>query len=167
MKITPKMLRKTTDGRIFAYTEALAARADMVAVWPDNVDPNFGEPKTGLEMVESKEGQLRTALSEKDRMIITLQGQMDDLVKDNQALNEEVSKLHAYINNLTKPKEAEKPADPERFAKILEAAQYIIATNDPNHFTGLGKIRIEPLETKSGLTDITAAERDAAMEQCK
>ena len=44
-KIKPKELKKITDGRIFAYTDALAARPDMVPIWPDGVNPNTSSPQ--------------------------------------------------------------------------------------------------------------------------
>ena len=32
---TPKHLRKISDGRVFAYTDVLAKRSDMVALWEE------------------------------------------------------------------------------------------------------------------------------------
>ena len=44
-EIKPKELKKITDGRILAYTDALAARPDMVPIWPDGVNPNTSPPR--------------------------------------------------------------------------------------------------------------------------
>ena len=51
--ITPKELRKLSDGRVFAYTEALAKRSDMVAVWGGEQPEHYEPPKPlGLKIVE-------------------------------------------------------------------------------------------------------------------
>lgn len=169
-KIAPKLLRKVSNGRIFPYTETLAKRKDMVPVWPDDVNPNISTPRTGLEIEASKDLQFSGALAEKDAIILNLNRQIEDLNKVISEQNEHITRLNQMISTAPNAPETTQevpPADPGRMAKITEAAKKIMEVNDPNNFTGSGKIRIEPLEAACGLADITAGERDAAMESLK
>lgn len=176
LKIKPKELKQVPSGRIFGYTEALAKRSDMVPIWPDGVDPNFvGEPKTPEQVKESRSGQYREELKAKDIIIQSLNNQIKDLAEEIDSLNAEIVKLRTLSEadnpdtGVPNDPEFDAPADgeattDERMANIKAAAALIMEKQDQNDFTGQGKIRIGPLEEITGYEDITATERDAAME---
>lgn len=173
-KIKPKELRSITSGRVFGYTEALAKRSDMVAVWPNGVDPNFGqEPMTEEQVNDSKTGQIRDELMSKNAIISNMQTQMDEMAAEIERLNDENSKLRQMLEpSVDDPSVKNTPTDKvnppeinERQAKIIAAAHDIMEKKEKNDFTGQGKIRIGRLEEESGISDITAEERDIAMAQ--
>jgi hypothetical protein len=169
-RIKPKELKQVPSGRIFGYTDALAERPDMVAIWPDGIDPNMGhEPKTKEEAENIKTGQIREELQTKDKIIANMEAQMADMAKEIEKLNEENMKLR-QLNSQDAPTDNPQPdevppvASDHRTDNIRKAAAEIIKNGDPNDFTGQGKIRIGRLEAISGVADIDAAERDAAMD---
>lgn len=110
LKEKPKLLKKVSDGRIFNYTDKLAARVDMVPVWENGIDPYYEKPKgLGLAAGESdidtaravnedvvEEGrtsQLRSALNEKNQQILSLQEQLNETSDECMRLNAEVARL--------------------------------------------------------------------------
>lgn len=163
--LKPKMLRKTTDGRLFAYTDTLASRPDMIPVWENDVDPNWVKPErmnmTGEVVAEEQATQLRSVLFEKEALILKLNEQIDDLTEQLMSQNEEIAKLNKMLFS---PKEEDIPetVDPARKEKLVKAARKILADNVPHTITARGQIRIETLEEVSGVEGITSTERDTA-----
>lgn len=170
-RIKPKQLRKISDGRVFTYTDKLARRSDMVPVWEDGVDPNIAAGNlTPEEVDESKQGQLRSSLAEKNKMLLEKDKQIEALTQQTIDQNTEIERLNITIANLSKPsiegdeQEEQPPENQARKEKIAATLKAILEENDPNNFTGSGKVRIEVIEALSELTGVSAAERDAAME---
>lgn len=163
--ILPKHLKKVDNGRIFVYDPILAKRSDMIPVWEDGVDPNVKPKMTGLEIQVARDSQADSAMAEKEQQVHDLQAQVQDLLGQLNEANETIQKLNAALKvgpTAPEPVKAQRvDADPERFGRIVDGVKKLM--QDPNNMTGGGKVRIEPLEDMLGITDITAAERDAAM----
>lgn len=143
----PPLLKKTTDGRIFAYTDLLAQRKDMMPVWPEGQQA-WVEPTSAPVPVEGDES-LRSVIAEKDKMILSLQRQIDELAIELQRVNEEADPFEVEEPELTRE-------------EALRAAAIEILKDPGGHLTSSGKLRIESLESLSGLTGVSAAERDRA-----
>lgn len=181
---TPKELKKVSGpgkGRIFAYTEALAARSDMVPVWgedqqpPERVEPASGLSFPGSEIVPTLHEQLR----EKDKIIESMQQQIDGLVedaqKDSQVIHDLKAKIAQYeLGESELPSET--PLEPpphdglsaEQRLKVLTAKTVeMIRNGDENDFTGQGKPRVERLEAWAGIAEVNANERDVAFDQAQ
>jgi hypothetical protein len=175
--LKPKMLRKTTDGRLFAYTDALASRPDMIPVWENDVDPNWVRPErltmTGELVAEEQTTQLRTVLYEKEELIKKLTEQIDSLTEDIMSQNEEIAKLNKML--FSPPDEVEAiPDEPmlpkpdfDRKTMLVAAAKKLMAIGGTNNITARGQLRIEALEEESGLTGVTSTERDAAQKEAE
>ena len=188
MVILPKLLRKTSDGRIFGYTEGLAKRSDMSPVWPKGVNPNIGEVPDDKTIVESKDGQLRQVIVEKDKQILGMQKQIDDLYSVNVELNEENTKLnnaldvppadaagaevvglvteHGHTETGDHPgthSQADSVSDSvDRQKLITDTVKTMKEERAEFDFTSQDKPRIESIEARCGLVDVTGEERDAA-----
>ena len=169
--LKPKMLRKTTDGRLFAYTDALASRPDMIAVWENDVDPNWVKPErmtmTGELVAEEQATQLRAHLFEKEEIILKLNKQIDELTEQLMSQNEEISKLNKMLFAPVEKVPDIKTADPDRQRVMVAAAKKILSDNLPHMITARGQIRIESLEEVSGLSGIVSTERDAAQKEAE
>lgn len=155
--IKPRMLKQVTTGRVYMWTKALSARKDMVPT-----DTNLPAPQEKPMPTESKEGELRALLAEKDKIILDLQRKLDEMAKAAIEQND--------IATLFEPVAAIEPpaaTSSDRMKIITAGTQKIVNEDDRNNFTAMGKVRIEPLEIITGLTDITAQERDEAFEACK
>ena len=175
--LKPKMLRKTTDGRLFAYTDALASRPDMIPVWENDVDPNWVRPErltmTGELVAEEQTTQLRTVLYEKEELIKRLTEQIDSLTEDIMSQNEEIAKLNKML--FSPVEEVEVLPDEEKMTAtgydrrtmVVAAAKKLLAIGGTNNITARGQLRIEALEEESGFTDITSTERDAAQKEAE
>lgn len=195
-KITPKTLRSTVNGREFAYTPILASRPDMVPVWPEGVDPNYGEGAAPADKIsDTRAALLLEELRSKDALAESLNRQIDELRDQNSEMREEIARLSKALSTSeeivriskafssqgvseTTVRIGEVPdvgmkdydtdeSDPIRMGKIIDAAKGIIASGDSNLMTNLGKIRIEPLEARAGVQGITSSERDHAMKAAK
>lgn len=169
-KIKPKELRKISDGRIFTYTDALAERKDMVPIWPDNVNPNVPEDVVDEDKkAGSKDRQLREEVANINKEKLALQKQLEDLYIENAKLNEEVSRLNQALD--TKEAAGDKSEIPSingldpggRQELINKAVEEMYNENDPLDFTGSNKPRVERIEARCSLADVSGAERDIAM----
>ena len=169
--LKPKMLRKTTDGRLFAYTDALASRPDMIPVWDQDVDPNWVKPErltmTGTLVAEEQATQLRTHLFEKEETIVKLNKQIDDLTEQLMSQNEEIAKLNKMLFAPVEEVPIDNVIDPDRKRIMVAAAKKILADKDGHTITARGTIRIESLEEVSGLSGIVSTERDAAQKEAE
>jgi hypothetical protein len=176
---TPKHLRKISDGRIFAYTEILAKRSDMVAVWEPGEEPDI-ELGTGggLEVDPSDfDRKTKRLLEQKDKKLISTEKALNEVVMENQALLDEIEELKAKLEALGAPPEqteqvekkpAAKDLSPEdRMALLVTTVREMIDGEDALDFTGAGLPRIERLEATAGVADVTAEERNEAYHAAK
>jgi hypothetical protein len=156
----PMFLKRVDDGRILAYTEALASRKDMIPVWPDGEEPkDYKPPKPqGLRVDDVPANIWEEAVREKDKIILDMQRQMDEMVKEISRLTAEISEKNEAVVEPEKPE-----IDSGRVSVIVSAINEMIKEADPLDFTGLGKARLEKIEARCGLTGVTGAERDEAM----
>ena len=100
-------------------------------------------------------------------MIVSLEREMDKLVAENQQLLDSVADLEEQLGIDPAEKEEEKPApvdlSPEDRMKLLvESVEEMIEDDDPLNFTSAGMPRVERLEDFSGLSDVSAEERNEA-----
>lgn len=171
--IKPKELRRISDGVIFGYTDALAGMNGMVAVWPDGVNPNIEEPPSEGLRVESKDRQLRDVISDKSKQLVAMEKQVNDLYEENAKLNEEIAKLNRVIESMQAPKDVPDAVDVPTFTPVAPigdrqtfvnlAVEQMYADNIPTDFTVTGKPRMESIEARSGIENVTSREREAAM----
>lgn len=164
---TPKHLRKISDGRIFAYTQELAKRSDMVVVWEQDEEPQI-ELGTGggLEIDPSDfDRKTKKLLEQKDKMIIATEKEMDKLVSENQELLDRVAELEAQFAGLEPAdnEEEKKPTSPEtRMEVLIATVKAMITGGNSLDFTGAGMPRVERLEEISGIAEVSAEERNEA-----
>jgi hypothetical protein len=163
--IVPKQLRKITTGQIFSYTEALAKRKDMIPHWPHNVDPNV--PSSGLGTEAAKDIAFKEAFGQAEKEIQSLQAYISKLEDEKKQLLDENQKLLAIVNDKPLPPEEVPPNGPksDRQTIINEAVRSILNDKNEHDMTTTGLPRIEAIEAVSGLSDVTASEREIAMEK--
>jgi hypothetical protein len=160
--IVPKQLRKITTGQIFSYTEALAKRKDMIPHWPHNVDPNV--PSSGLGTEAAKDIAFKEAFGQAEKEIQSLQAYISTLEDEKKQLLDENQKLLSIVNNAPQ-KETQDVPMADRQAIINEAVRSILNDKNKHDITTTGLPRIEAIEAVSGLSDVTASEREIAMER--
>lgn len=184
-KIKPKQLRKVSTGQIFAFTEALAQRSDMVPVWPDGVDPNEPTRKSGLTIDEGRESALRDHIGDLEAKIEA--AAIELLSKDREIadLQEQLKKSNAQVialgNRAGTEEQEDPPADAEnkvtetpvevqelsRQDKIDLAVGEIYGDSNPDDLTKGGLPRIPAIEARCGFNDVTPEERKRAAEAHK
>lgn len=178
--LKPKELRNVNNGRIFAYTDALAELPNMVPHWKDGVDPNRAG---GLDIGESVSGQINDALKsamakieEKNATISELRNKIDAQAELIAMLNKNVNAVVAENDELKKAmSEAENSkmkmpsvqSASERQTLINNAVRAILAEENPDELTTTGLPRVEAIEARAQIQDINAAERNIAVEAAK
>ena len=173
---TPMHLRNVRNNRIFAYTEELASRPDMVPFWTKEARPSKEEiaslhssTEGGLALEASDlDAKSKTLMRERDKQIINLERQLDAVGAENQKLHAEIDGLKAQIEALVSGDPLEVPvtkADVDvesRMNTLVEATKVILKRNDPNDFTGANMPRVETLEAEAGIGEVTGQERTEA-----
>ena len=181
MTKTPTHLRKISDDRIFAYTEALAERPDMVPVWEAGEAPPESETSMskGLELnIDNADENIKELLRDQNSMILRQEKQISLLGDENQRLHEEISRLEEALNESDETPSDAKTGDTEesqgvsvdddtRMALLVEKTLEMIKNKDQNDFTGAGVPRVERLEAIAGIPEVTAQERTTAFEKAK
>lgn len=174
--IKPKQLRQVSTGRIFNYNEHLAARNDMVPLWPGNVDPNVDQGGEGLStdpgLIQAE--QLKKELRERDNLLRqageVIQKREDEIAELKKQLQIVNGQLNQLLETRSRRTEDPPPATSievptaDRQAIINEAVREMIKENNPEDFTKSGLPMVESVEARCGIADITAEERDAAVE---
>lgn len=185
MEIKPKQLRKVTTGQIFGYTEALARRPDMVPVWADGVDPNTPQ-KPGLSVDGARSAELVRAVKELQEMLDkadeTIQeknGQLEMLQGELSAANAQVLELSHRLSAEMSANENKDSAEVDDSAvietsvatelsrqdKIDLAVAEIYTEGNKSDFTRTDNLpKIPSVEARCGFDDVSAKERDAAVE---
>lgn len=176
--IKPKELRCVTSGRIFAYSPALAKRKDMVPVWK-GANPNSpyeGPVGLAIDPGKAQNEQLVKALRERDMIIQEagvqmqkLENEIDDLKEQLQTANAQINGLMEKLSSKSNPDlGAVEIPDADRQDIITEAVREMVKENNPDDFTKThGLPRIEVIEARCGIAEISAAERDTALEALK
>lgn len=175
-----KKVSGTGKGRIFNYTPELAKRSDMVPCDKDgNAYGSYVSTSGGLAIEGPPSADVKSELREKDQMIQGLQAQIEGLMQDNQENLAKIAEQSDYIKGLeaklsgepveepAKPEPPRDMDDAERMNLIVSITMSMIEENDLNNFTGQGKPRVEVLEAKCGIADVTGAERDEAFEKAQ
>ncbi len=164
---TPKELRKLSNGRLFAYTDALAADPDMVAVWHGEEPEHYEPEPRGLEV----DGGLKSIIRERDVQILKLEKQVSAMSDENLRLSAIISSWEEGEPEEDPEEEKTVPADDNnslaRMSVLIEKAAEMLRNGDANDFTGLGLPRVERLEALAGIPDVTSQERTAAFEAAK
>jgi len=176
MAILPKMLRQLSTGRLFNYSEKLAGRADMVPHWPDGVDPNHPqEQRSGLNVSHMREDQLQRALEERETLLRQAGEIMDKKDAEISDLRERLAKAHEQVNQLidqlnekaTDPPAEDTPPNGQssRQELINTAVAEMYADGNAEDFTVTSNLpRIGSVEARCPFKDVTAEERDLAVE---
>jgi len=157
---------------IFVYNETLAKRPDMVPHWPDGVDPN--SKPAGLNVNDGRAKALEGQIDERDKQIDALKAYIVDLEAKNKELTDELTKALGQLNKQNAPPEQVRDettqpviADAERDGLVLEAVKAIYADNDPKELTSTNLPRVEAIEARCGLADVTADDRSKAVKALK
>jgi len=165
---TPKELRKISDGRIFAYTDALARRPDMVPVWGPGEEPEYPSDSKGLDIGAGAEDHLKKTLRKQTETIMNLENQLSVIGEENQKLLDRIDELEKQASAKSDPDESEdRPPhddlpDETRLKILVEKTAEMIRRGDKNDFTGQGLPRVERLEAISGIAEVTGSERNMA-----
>ena len=176
----PKQLRKVTNNRIFAYTDALAELPDMVPVWGPGEEPEPEEQVSkGLEVNQKDlDSKVKKMLREKDKIIMNLEKQLSVIGDENQKLHDQIADLEnkllgpadsdpAVNTETTPPAPLDGLSKDERMDILVESTVEMLKAEDPNDFTGAGVPRVERLESWSGIAEVTAQERTEAFEKAQ
>jgi hypothetical protein len=175
----PKQLRKTTNGRIFAYTDALAELPDMAPVWATGEEPEPEEPiSKGLEVnPKDLDSEAKKIIRAKDKQLVTMEKQLMVLSEENQKLLDQVADLEKQLAApLTEGQAAEnelatEPLDDlaanERMDILVGKTLEMMTKDDPNDFTDANMPRVERLEVWAGIAEVTAKERTEAYKKAQ
>jgi hypothetical protein len=176
----PKQLRKISNGRLFAYTDALAELPGMAPVWAPGEEPEPEEQVSkGLEVnTKDIDSKVKKMMRSKDKMLVTMEKQLLALSEENQKLLDQVADLENLLAgvSLTEGQAVEnelatEPLDDlatnERMDILVGKTLEMMEKADPNDFTDANMPRVERLEVWAGIAEVTAKERTEAFKKAQ